>query len=193
MSNFNVPLLFMDTETTSLNRHTRVPWEVALIRREPTGEERRRVFQIELNSYELAKADPESLRINGFHDRYDPIEAFSKRTAAAFISEFTEDANIVGMVPSFDIYGFENTLDYADLKEKWHYQYLDVDNIAYGFYLAKGKQLSLPIDTDWVLDDLAVEYIEEDRHTAMGDAELTRRYFDALHTNPDVGDDIEVY
>lgn len=191
MSSYNVPLCFMDSETTSLNRHTRVPWEVALIRREPSGEEKRRTLQIEVTTYELAKADPESLKINGFHDRYDPIEAFSKRSAAAFIAEFTDQAHIIGMVPSFDTFGFENLLDYAGLKEQWYYQYLDVDNIAYGFYLAKGKQLSLPVDTDWVLDDLGVEYYEEDRHTAMGDAELARRYFDALHTNPDV--DPEVY
>lgn len=186
MSNFNVPLCFMDTETTSLDRHTRVPWEVALIRREPNGEEKRRVFQIEVTNAELAKADSISLEINGFHRRYDPVEAFSKRSAAAFVDEFTYQAHIIGMVPSFDTFGFEHLLDYAGLKEQWHYQYQDVDNIAYGFYLAKGKQLILPVDTDWVLDDLGVTMDEDLRHTAMGDAELTMRFFDALHSNPDL-------
>lgn len=185
MSNFNVPLCFLDTETTGLDPHTRVPWEVALIRREPSGYERRLVFQIELTNRELANADPESFEINGFHERYDTLEAFSKRSAAAFITEYTDEAHLIGMVPDFDALGLQYVLGYAGLKPRWYYQYLDVDNIAYGYYLAKGKQLLLPVDTDWVLEDLGVENDPDVRHTAMGDADLTARFFDALHGNPD--------
>lgn len=183
----NVPLCFIDTETTELNPHTRAVWEVALIRREPDGSEKRKEFFVELTNRELALASQESLEIGGFDDRYDPLEAFSKRTAAAIIRDFTDGAHLVGMVPDFDAYGFQSIFDAVEgeySKPGYHYQFIDVDTLAKGVFLAKkgtdDNKVWWPVDTDALTSYLGVEIEEADRHTAMGDADWTMRYYDAV-------------
>lgn len=177
-------LCFIDTETTSLNPHTRVAWEVALIRVTPEGDVKRKVFQVELTNRETAQADPESLEICGFDDRYDPLEAHSRQDAARFIREFTDDAIVLGMVPDFDTLGLQNILDYVGDLGQWYYQLVDVDNVAFGMLRALGYDLSLPVDTDAVLGILGINAEDYEKHTALGDAELTMDYFYAVLNFP---------
>lgn len=65
------PLVFADTETTSLNRRTRQAWDVALIRRDHLlgGAVRETTVQFFVD-VDLADADPMALRIGGFYDRH---------------------------------------------------------------------------------------------------------------------------
>lgn len=61
------PLVFLDTETTSLAWNTDI-WEVAMIRRDPDGTENdRRMFVAEPD---LLNADPAALAIGRFYDRH---------------------------------------------------------------------------------------------------------------------------
>jgi DNA polymerase III epsilon subunit-like protein len=179
----NVPLCFVDTETTSLDPHTRAVWEVGLIRREPNGTEKRREFQVELTNREFVLADSQSLEIGNYDERYDPVEAISKRSAAAIIAEFTDGAHLVGMCPDFDAHGLRLILQAAGLEPKWYYQLIDVDTFAQGVFLAKNdaeKYSNWPVNTDGICEELGVTIDESVRHTAMGDAEWTKDMFDAV-------------
>ena len=175
-------LCFVDTETTSLDPHTRVAWDVALIRREDDGTEKRRQFFVELTNREFIAADSTSLEIGGYDERYDPVEAISKRSAAAIIAEFTDDAVLAAATPDFDAHGLATILEAAGLQPKWHYKLLDVTTFANGVLLAKGIP---PEDELWpsslgnVGEWLDVEVSESTRHTAMGDAEYHMAVFDA--------------
>lgn len=58
------PLVFLDTETTGL--HTdRQPWEIALIRRDDTGDTRT-VLYVDLADLDLDAAEPAGLRVSRF-------------------------------------------------------------------------------------------------------------------------------
>lgn len=178
----NVPLCFVDTETTSLDPHTRVAWDVALIRRNPDGTEKRREFMVELTNREFVAADPTSLEIGGYDDRYDPVEAISKRSAAAIIADLTDGAVLASATPDFDAHGLANILEAAGLQPKWHYKLLDVTTFASGVLL--GKQVWTD-DTLWpsslgeCIDEFGIDVSNFARHTAMGDAELHMAVYDA--------------
>ncbi len=68
MSRVTAPLIFIDTETTGLHKARR-PWEIALIKRADTGQTRL-LLCVDVRDLELEDADPEGLRISGFHRRH---------------------------------------------------------------------------------------------------------------------------
>ena len=175
-------ICFVDTETTSLDPHTRVAWDVGLIRREEDGSEKRTQFFVELTNREFIAADSTSLEIGNYDERYDPLEAISKRAAAALIAEYTDDAVLAAATPDFDALGLANILEAAGLQPKWHYKLLDVTTFASGVLLAKGVWTE---DTLWpsslgeCVEELQVEVSDSARHTALGDAELHMAVYDA--------------
>lgn len=175
-------ICFVDTETTSLDPHTRVAWDVGLIRREEDGSEKRTQFFVELTNREFIAADSTSLEIGNYDERYDPLEAISKRSAAALIAEYTDGAVLAAATPDFDALGLANILEAAGLQPKWHYKLLDVTTFANGVLLAKGQ---MDIDEAWpsslgyVTGRLGIEVNEFPRHEALGDAELHMAVYDA--------------
>lgn len=175
-------LCFVDTETTSLDPHTRVAWDVALIRREEDGTEKRTSFFVELTNREFVAADSVSLEIGNYDERYDPLEAISKRSAAAIIAEYTDGAVLAAATPDFDALGLANILEAAGLQPKWHYKLLDVTTFANGVLLANGE---IEADNLWpsslgtVAEILGVTTSETARHTALGDAEYHMDVYDA--------------
>ena len=62
-------VVFLDTETTKRERGYR-PWDIALIRREISGEESAITIFVEQDDLDLANADPEALEIGGFSCRH---------------------------------------------------------------------------------------------------------------------------
>lgn len=175
-------LCFVDTETTSLDPHTRVAWDVGLIRREEDGTEKRTSFFVELTNREFIAADSVSLEIGRYDERYDPVEAISKRSAAAIIAEYTDDAVLAAATPDFDALGLQNILEAAGLSPKWHYKLLDVTTFANGVLFALGK---IEVGELWpsslgnVAEWLGVDVNESARHTALGDAEYHMAVYDA--------------
>lgn len=61
-----VPLCFADTETTDIG-HRRLPWEIAVIRREPDGT--RREYHAFV-AVDLSDASPFALKVGRFYDRH---------------------------------------------------------------------------------------------------------------------------
>lgn len=66
-------VVFLDTETTSTGRDRR-PWEIAMIRRDDTGEKALTIF-VDVADLDLDNADPDALRIGGFHSRHPQFGA----------------------------------------------------------------------------------------------------------------------
>lgn len=147
-------LCFLDTETDGIHPG-RQAWDVAMIRRDDTGE-RTLSFYVELN---LSTADPFGLNVGRFYDRH-PMGQFlaghrskqplpladaynpdfdytdlylSPWTAAQAVARWTHGAHIVGAVPNFDTETLAALLRERGLTPAWHYHLIDVEALAVGF------------------------------------------------------------
>lgn len=194
------PIVFLDTETTSLQPNRRV-WEVAMIRRDDEGEQERRVF---IRNVDLSDANSKALEVGGFYERHPqyaggfhrepkaiarPTGLLGSRTllerheAAVEVERWTQGATIVGCNPTFDTEVLSSLLRLAALNwQPWHYHLIDMPALAVGWLLARGTDVGPP---PWRSDHLAelcgVEpAAAEDRHTALGDARWVRRWWDTI-------------
>jgi hypothetical protein len=179
-----VPLLFIDTETTGLNRRTRQIWELAVIRREPDG--RRTEFSALVSDVSLYAADPKSLEIGGFRERHPRGDRWNGDRSALVLTEaqvanemlalMSPDAIWVGAVPWFDELSIDEMLLLNGLPtERYRYHLLDVETAAAG-----RLQIAPPWDFDALLAAWGLGYDEADRHTALGDARMVERLYDAV-------------
>ncbi len=136
-----------------------------------------------------------------------PVPLVSARAAARRIATLTHGAHIVGVNPTFDVEIFAAMLRAEGLTPQWDYHLEDLVAETAGFLRALlvvravGKDLPWPIPsakvarTDdelvdlvalpWKSDDLAAAVGVEptatsDRHTALGDARWTARWYDTL-------------
>lgn len=194
------PLVFIDTETTGLHADRR-PWEIAMIRRDSEHGQRQRTIQIE--DVDLSTAELIGLNIGRFYDRHvmhnflGPIALAAhrergflvkEREAARIVEEWTRGAHIVGAVPNFDTETLAAMLRRHGLCPSWHYHLIDVESLAVGWLHAKGASaegspdaLSLPWKSDALSRTCGVEPpTEEERHTAMGDAQWAMRLYDRI-------------
>ena len=181
-------LCFVDTETTSLDRHKRVAWEIAMVRREEDGSEKRIEFQMELTNREVNNADPVSLDIGGFDERYDEVAAYSRKTAAALIAEYTHEAILVGRQVHFDADNLSDILEGQGQYPTWNYRLFDVMTLAKG-YLLNHDNITNVSDSVVELFDGGSERLAEwlgvnpsdfASHTAMGDVEYDMAVYDAI-------------
>jgi hypothetical protein len=182
------PIVFLDTETTGVHQGRRV-WEVAMIRRDETGE-REIQFFIAAN---LSNADPFGLKIGGYYDRHPNGQQLSGTSvtsrsvkyedeAARIVAAWTHGAHIVGAVPNFDTETLAPLLREYGLAPAWHYHLIDIEALMVG-YLA-GQGVTLP-GLPWRSDDLSTAIgvkpaTDEERHTAMGDTRWTMRVYDKV-------------
>lgn len=196
------PLCFVDTETTGIHPQ-RLPWEIAIIRREPDGTQTEHQMFLKVD---LSKADPFGLRVGRFYDRHpmalfgwDNREAWEACThpadAAEKVERLTRGAHLVGAVPNFDAEVLDRLLRRNGLLPAWHYHLVDVEALAVGYLAGIQRarhQLGLAVDPrpalPWKSDDLSracgVEpAADEDRHTALGDARWAMRLYDAICTD----------
>lgn len=181
----NVPLVFADTETTSL-RHDRRVWEIGAITRPADGtradDEEHRIF-IEIDDLDLGEADPKSLEIGGFYRRHPQMGGPSghkmyltnERDALRVVERMTRGTWIVGAVPNFDTDVLAARMRWTGSCPSWHYHLVDVENLAAG---------ALALPPPWRFDDMLARfglvYNEADRHTAIGDARMARDLYDAV-------------
>lgn len=197
------PLCFIDTETDGLHPE-RKAWEIAMIRREEDGSERRIEFFVEAD---LSTADPFGLKVGGFYDRhplgrrisnggytvckgqYDQIndgsqpgpEVLSEADAALKVARFTHGAHLVGAVPNFDADIFARLLRENGLTPTWHHHLIDIEAMAVGYLLGIGKPVIVPWKSDALSAACGVTPPDKsERHTAMGDAEWVIDWFDAI-------------
>ena len=196
----NVPLVFVDTETTglSIDRQT---WEVAMVRDEPNGETKRISFMLPVISPSLGtpenwapilgnEVNAKSLEISKFYDRFDMNKILTYEAAATAIYRMTKDAHMVGMCPDFDAFNLWRILIHCGIdKLPWYYQVIDVDILSAGNDIGHNRYgrssvvdwsthyPELPYATDEATKRYGISIKEEDRHTAMGDTLWTREFY----------------
>lgn len=179
-------VVFLDTETTSTGRDRR-PWEIAMIRRDDIGEKALTIF-VDAADLDLDNADPDALRIGGFHSRHPQFGAplsegqllCRASEAAALVQSWTNHrARVYGVVPSFDTECLDALLHRHGLEWDWHFQPWDIAVLATG-YLA-GRRLPLQRNSEDTSRACGVTPpTEAERHTAMGDARWVARWYDQI-------------
>lgn len=176
-------IIFLDTETTSLDRRTRQIWEIGWIKRTSNEDLERHMF-IEVT---LEYADIASLRIGDYFRRHpDPYRKMSviqfdgrgpksPAVAAKILAEEFQGATIVGAVPSFDEESMAGLLYSTGYTPTWHYHLVDIESMAAG-----RLQVKPPWNFNTLLSAFGLEYVESERHTALGDARMVRDLYDAV-------------
>lgn len=178
-----VPVVFLDTETTSLDPRSRRAWDVAMIRREPDGSEQTHCYFVE--DVDLADANPFSLRVGHFYERHPnymegrrldtPYMSYEEIHVARMVERITRGAHLVGAVPSFDTETLAGMLWRNGFVPAWHHHLIDVENLVAGYLGVPppydSRELSLAVGVD------RMTYRE---HTAYGDALWARDLYDAV-------------
>ena len=184
---------FVDTETTGLTIDDEV-WEFAAIIRRDDGTESTVHLHIE-HDWRLLDGLPERFRAD--HDaRFgmaSGMHVYTRSGAASIIHAALHGAHIVGVNPAFDAGMLERLLhNWHGLAPSWHYHLIDLEAFTIGYLLARKQEAGspgLPVDMPWRSDDLAGRVmpmrVADDapkyaRHTAVGDAEWCRDWWDAL-------------
>jgi len=194
------PLVFLDTETTSL-QPWRQPWEIAMIRRDDTGQRELSFF---VSPIDLKMADPASLKFSRFYERHPEFDGPKARyirdeedieenlnetlrtdrfSAARLIHRWTRGAHIIGAVPNFDTDMLHGVLLDEKLTPAWHYHLIDVETLAVGYLegIQEGGSWAPPWESDDLSRCCGVEPpSDEERHTALGDARWAMRLYDKI-------------
>ena len=194
------PLCFIDTESDGIHPD-RLAWEIALIRRDDSGERTQHLFV----DIDLSTADPFGLRVGRFYDRHPlgrviagvrhcdsptpPVPMVEPGKAAHTVARMTHGAHLVGAVPNFDAEIFDRLLREHGLCPSWHYHLIDVEALAVGYLAGQFSSTGNtppsvarpPWKSDLLMDQLGVDMpSEEERHTALGDARWAQRVYDRV-------------
>lgn len=176
-----------------------------MIKRDPDGQQDEISFFV--TNLDLRKADPMSLKFSRFYERHPDYDGPSVmaigRTGdreslrqhenwtgpycadlfdvAHIVHEWTRGAHIVGAVPNFDTEMLDRVMRFSRLVPAWHYHLIDVENLAAGWLAAHEQPPSPP----WESDELSLACnvsppSDEERHTAMGDADWAMRLYDKI-------------
>ena len=179
-----------------------------MIRRDTMGEKACRMFV----DVDLTGADQESLAVGGYYARHPNgraacglsdlgDELYSPEDAALFVAHWTHDAAVViGCTVNFDTETLEPLLRAHDLWPGWDYHILDVTTFAAGWI--RGRQLAPlpdlaavepagwtnldvrpPFKSRTIAAALGIVQPADEQHTALGDARLAQRLYDAVTIN----------
>ncbi len=183
----DLPLVFLDTETTGLHRDRR-PWEIAIIRRHGDAQTRL-LLCVDIDDLDLASAEPQGLAISGFHRRHPQTRARPPRfprvcsaaETTALIDEWTAEATVVGVIPQFDTECLAAMFAREHAVPRWHPEPVDLVALA----VAAVRETGCEPERDF--GDLSRQCGVKppsalERHTALGDARWAMRWYDALTT-----------
>lgn len=169
------PLAFIDCETTGLEPDRHEMWELAVILRAPGKDPVEGTWQLPVD---LVTADPTSLQINHFYERYDAEMNDTPRLAAREIATMLDGATLIGSIPSFDAAFVDRFLRRNGSAPSWHYRLLCVESLAAG-----RLGLRPPWDTNEMGARLGCPKDPATQHTAMGDARWAMKVFDAVYAS----------
>jgi len=197
------PLIFLDCETTGLEPDDDI-WELAAIRREPSGDTGTWVYRVE---HDLAKAArlPEPFR--GDHERrYNADHAITREELADLIGHvftvpdgtpYDQRPHVIGAVPSFDTRHLERVLRGHGRPIPWHHHIQDAETLALGYVAAMAKEYPdsryanylaegvPPIHSDDLSSLIGVDPERFARHTALGDAQWAMAIWDHVMSGGD--------
>jgi DNA polymerase III epsilon subunit-like protein len=182
-------LVFLDTETTGLDRERHQVWEIGAIARTDQGDVE---YQWMLRP-DLRSADPGGLRIGRYYERMGRIRssypvdsawrlihpddpgAYAADEVASDVAQLLDGVTVVGAVPDFDAEILRRGLRRNGQAATWHYHLVDVETFAAG-----AVRQAPPWGFDDLLAAYGLVYDEADRHTALGDARMVRDLYDAV-------------
>lgn len=185
------PLAFLDIETTGLDTLHDQPWEIAIIRRDTTDgthiDSDPAIFHVE---HDKTRAEhlPPQFRADHARRYGKTAPIIPRLTAAHRVANWLNGTHIVGTNPAFDTAILTHLLAEHDLTPTWHYHLIDLEAATVGWLTGRGEHVPIP----WRSDDLAETVGAPTRiagvgdiyarHTALGDAEWARDWWDALNT-----------
>lgn len=161
------PHVFFDTETTGLDPETHGIWEIGAVRYDWENRMEELSFMVRVDK---TNASLEALDISGFHDRYQESMALPIDLAIERLLDFSRDAVIFGLNPSFDVSFLRATARRENLQfdPEWYYSIIDVKSYASG---ALGLSPMTP--SHELAQKLGVSVDPTVRHSALGDSHLT--------------------
>jgi DNA polymerase-3 subunit epsilon len=163
-------LIVVDVETTSLDTASCAILEVAAIN-PATGETLRFVPKVE--SGQLADAEPEALAVNRYYERQlfrETLSLDETRTSYHRLAHLLRGNILGGSNPRFDAAVLERKIGNI-----WHHRLADLSAYAAGV-------LGLPLTELPGLEKVcaALDIVNSEPHSALGDADATARCFMAL-------------
>lgn len=155
---------------------------------------------------DLTKADPAALRISRFYERTadlappsfgltsgttttinvvigdaspTPRRTWSNALATAEqVARLLDGAHLIGVNPTFDAAFLQRWLFKHGHAGTWNYHLVDVRALALGWLAGYGDPQDIDISTDGLVHAMGLDPLPG-RHTAIGDARLTRMLYDA--------------
>lgn len=156
----NGPLVFVDLETTGLNPLVHQVWEIAYaVDAEP--------IRAGFVQHSTVSADPEALRIGGYHQRYNG-SLWNERVVEEEMREVLAGATLVAANPAFDA-AFLSQRWGCWGSAPWRYRLLDVEAYAAGVF-----QWREPRGLAAICTELGVEPGD---HTAYHDVRALRECY----------------
>lgn len=144
------PIVFLDVETTGLDRARDEIWEFASIRRDPDGEERTLHLFVEHDQNRCGGLPEPFLDDHVYRWPGDP-EAIMSRLHAAMLIEQIFDAgggpevHLAACGPDFDAAMITRLLGAFDHPRPWHYHLIDVENMVRGYLLAHARWIEAEV------------------------------------------------
>lgn len=189
-------IAFVDTETTGLNPDTHEVWELAIIKRVPTGDRSTDVEVVYQIRPDLVLADDKALEIGRFHDRFrappptkcaivdgENVEPISVDSLRYQVSRLLQGATMVGSNPAFDATFIRKLLG-RPATVPWNYRTMDVATLAAGFLVGRGTPhwtRSLPLSSRLMSEAVGVAPPPPGvAHAALADARWARDVWDAV-------------
>lgn len=161
-----LPVAYVDIETTGLDPTIHEAWEVAVVRTTASGEiEHEAVWQLPVLHPE--RIDPAARMINGFDSRYHESGAVPRMKFAHDLWDLVAGCRFAGANPAFDVSFIVPILARVEVSVPWHYRLLCVESYAAGVLGWRNpRKLSATAEA------LGIELDPGTRHTALADALL---------------------
>ena len=168
----DLPLAFIDVETTGLTPSLHEIIDIAIIRRDRDG---RRVFATKVRPERIEDASPRALEVNGYHPGLWANAPFFHEIADDVLA-WLDGTVVVGHNVTYDVAMVEGRLIASGKPPKWRIRRVDTCTLAYEWLSPLGlRSLGLEAIRDLLGWDPA------GAHTALTDATDCERLFDLLN------------
>lgn len=170
-------LVSIDLESTGLEPDLEDVFEIAAIEHDGGAEH---VWRLEPRLTRVGGMHPDALAVNHYHERTsapgwtwdDPVEALDQ------LGDLLAGAHLVGANPAFDAAHLTATFrrHYVGVP-RWRHRLIDVEAMAAGLH-----GWTVPRSLSDTAASLGIDPDSYERHTALGDARLTRDVHTAICT-----------
>jgi DNA polymerase III epsilon subunit-like protein len=172
----NLPLIFLDLETTGLNVQRCEIIEIGAIRVTPKEPfEIEEELSLKIEPLDIKKADKEALKINGYSkDKWK--DAMPLEKALKILEKFSKNGIMVGYNISFDWAFLHKAYFEMGKEEPFHYHRLDVLAMAYLRFFRDKNVLRFNLSNICKV----LKVLRGNKHQALEDARATYLVFKKL-------------